>query len=173
MSPQFSKSFARLARHEDGLSAVEYAVMLALLVVGCVVAFLIGGPSPSTGKKSSTIAIKLRDDSDRTVRIASEGKSGSAKRPTSSERQAASGSNVASARSNGARPEKKSEAAKAQVKAGGDAKTGNAPTFTSVDVSENKTAENESAMNADDARQAILGLLKAYPSSFATSAQDV
>src|SRR5262249_45935140 len=114
---------------------------------------------------------------------------GSAKRPSSSERQAASGSNAASGHSNGnagvvagtqvtyekndTKPEKESESAKGQRKAAKADTTGNVPTSTRVGSSDAKPLETGSARNADDGRQAILGLLKAYPSSFATSAQQV
>lgn len=150
MSPRFSQGFAQLGKREDGLSAVEYAVMLAFLVIACFVTFILGGPGSGDPKKPSTFAIKLRDSSDRTVRVASAAKSG-AWSPSGAERTSA----------------------KPRAKTGALDKSADLPAAVNSANNEAKAVASEPNMTPDDARKAILGLLKAHPSSFATSAQQV
>jgi pilus assembly protein Flp/PilA len=54
---QFAKCLANFVRHEDGPTAVEYAVMLALIIVVCVTAVsALGTNTNKTFTKVSTSA---------------------------------------------------------------------------------------------------------------------
>ena len=56
---RLSQAFANFYKREDGPTTAEYAVMLALLVVGCVVALIFAGhrrhvhDQPQGGEKQS------------------------------------------------------------------------------------------------------------------------
>jgi pilus assembly protein Flp/PilA len=48
MLPLFQKSLVNFLQHEDGPTAVEYAVMLALIIVVCIAAITILGQNANS-----------------------------------------------------------------------------------------------------------------------------
>jgi Flp pilus assembly pilin Flp len=138
---RLANAFAIFLKSEDGLTKVEYAGMLAILVVGCIAVLLLQG-------KDNTFTIKFRDRREQTR---------GAIKDTQFMKVTATNK----------------ENSEAFTKPS----TGSGPsdtlTSTKVEMDESATEEGEKTMSEDDARQALIGLLKAYPKAFPVSSQTI
>ncbi len=191
MSAHIAKRWFQFREREDGVSAVEYAVMIGIFIAGCILAFVMGGPSTSGSKKPSTVAIKFRDD-DRTVRAASVAReerprtTGASARTTADSRSRSAGTGGSRGGGGGSetgssfsyqKGDSKSENKndKSQQNSKIDPARGSNPAAggSQAEYVDAKNPRSESDMSAEDARQALAALVGAHAGSFTTSEDRV
>jgi hypothetical protein len=179
MFSRFSQALADLYKREDGLSKVEYAVMLALLVVGCIVAWT---TSSNGSTKPRTFTVTFSNGSDRSCPEPKETVSRSPKRSkiTDTEVGNTNGTNAnQDANVNNGNPDSRKNATTIETKKGnseassGPGTSGDAPVATDAAGNDAKKPNGDKTMSEDDARQALANLLKAYPRSFPMSTLSI
>jgi hypothetical protein len=155
MLSRLSQALASFYKREDGLTNVECAVMVGLLVVGCIVAIALGGERTEAPGKPITFTVALKDDKERQRRVTNNTKSSN---PKGRVNKFADGQQGTNANDGGSTNEFYSVSRKNEKKT--ETKKGNSKV-------------GEKTMSEDDARQALVGLLKAYPGSFPMSKETI
>jgi Flp pilus assembly pilin Flp len=164
--------FSRVAiflKRDDGLSAVEYGVMLGLLVVACVIVLALGGIGTDGQGNARAFTVTFNRGTTKSARTWDPGhrQDGSAfpPPPTVASPAGASGGDTSVAdRGSGS----------TAMGNGGNASAalGSSEMPPTADAKD-KVGEGKKTMSAGDARQALLGLLRAYPRAFSTSEATV
>jgi hypothetical protein len=172
MFSRLSRAFVDFYKHEDGLTKVECAAMLGFLVAGCVIALTLGGTPTDAQSRSSTFTVTFKEPTGRTSRVAKDTKSWDSSkgrdqkvmdaRNTSNADGGAQANDVDLA---GRKSDKDTDAMK-------ESQPGHVPAATDIEDDDNMR-ETEKTMSEDEARQALVGLLKTHPSSFAVSVQTI
>jgi Flp pilus assembly pilin Flp len=176
-----SQLFTNFRESEDGRVNVEYAVIAALAVIGLLIAVFTSRSSNATSSHSDGFTVTLRNDG-RTGATSDHRRAG---RKSLADAVTQNGPESGPADQDGANGKEASLTGAAAVKvearnrhpdvapkpsadAGTDGTT--SPDITDSNIRTNKAT---TTMSAEDARRAIVGLLKAYPMTFATSTATI
>jgi Flp pilus assembly pilin Flp len=172
MSSRYSSTFANFLNREDGPTAVEYAAMLGLLVVGCIAAVLLPGTGTDSSGKGRTFTINLggRTYGTRVAHVVESWDTGDG-----AAYGAEQGDESTVVVGRDARSTNDTYPARSEIRYNADAEAssqvGAAPTRDQGDASD--SSENAENMSDDDARQAIIGLLEAYPKFFPVAKETI
>jgi hypothetical protein len=171
MFSRLSRVFVDFHKREDGLSKVECAAMLGFLAAGCVIALTLGG-TPTDAQRPSTFTVTFREPT-RTSRVTKDTKSWASSKGRDQKvmeaRNTSNGDGGAQANDVDLASRKSDKDTDAMKQS----QPGHVPAATDIEDDDNNVRETEKTMSEDDARQALVGLLKAYPSSFAASVQTI
>jgi Flp pilus assembly pilin Flp len=175
-----SQSFTNFRESEDGRVNVEYAVIAALAVIGLLIAVFTSRSSNATSTRSDGFTVTLRNDA-RTGATSDQRRAGRKSLADAVTQDGPESRSADEDSANGTQVGLTGPAAKVEVRdrhpAVSPKPSANAGTddATSPDITDaaTKTDKATTTMSEEDARRAIVGLLKAYPMTFATSTATI
>jgi Flp pilus assembly pilin Flp len=181
MCSLFSQAFANFRRREDGPTTVEYAVMMALAIVGLCIAAVTSRGTSATSPRADSFTLTFRSDAPSSSATRDQRSAGT-RGLTAADAQngyevkaAATERGNASLTSGNAEKNSFAKTGNAETASPPSAGAGSNDSATSANDKgdDGKTDQAVNIMSEEDARRAILGLLKAYPETFAASRETI